>query len=226
MKNLLLPLLMLTVLFSCNSDSEFEIKRNYSYTLTKQEVKTHRLFTADGEIHDPSQIASIFSKAESNFSQLEFPKDSTVYNYDFTITFFAQTAVINQNNKLDTLKIRQANRIVVLESDTLQFIVPGTYDENQFANKIGKNSLNIIDQEAIPLYSGFGEKVTYTYEYIFSSNANQLILPRLFFFYYISFFPNGSTFSATTTNELNQEIYQYLDQGDTLLVNEINWIFE
>ncbi len=229
MKKYIWLFVTLPSLWGCSADSEFEIKSNYSYTLTKQEILTHRVFTADGEIIDQNTIASIFERVETlNPLLKDFPESTTTFDFDFSIYFVDQVAVLNRNDNLDTFKVKMTNKIIKLQSDTLQFITPGTYQENDFRNNIGKYSLNILDKENIPLYSGFGEKLTYTFEYVLKPVADKIILPKLFFYHFnSSSFPfDGSILSAEIINEINPIIYQYLNQGDTLLVNEINWILE
>ena len=213
-------------LWGCNPDNEFEIKRNFSYTLIKQEILTHRLFTAGGEITDPNIIASIFARVEEeNPLKRNFPENTNTFDFDFSISFLSEVAVLNQNDNFDTLKIKTTDNIILLESDTIQSIT-GTFNENHLTNKIQKYPINVIDKEIVPLSYGFGEKLTFTYEYVIRPSADKLTMQRLFYYYYNSFFPNGGLFAAEITNELNTKVYQYLDQGDTLLVNEINWIFE
>lgn len=109
----------------------------------------------------------------------------------------------------------------------MQFIVSGTYDENKIDNNIGKYSINILAKESVPMLSGFGEKLTYRYELFVRPGADKLIMPRLFFYHFNSnYFPLGSILTAEINNEINPDIHQYLNQGDTLLVNEINWVLE
>lgn len=106
MKRRLRVLVVFTCLYGCHSDSEFEVKRNYSYTLTKQEILTHRVFTANGEITNRNKVASIFQRVELlNPLRAGFPESTNDFDFDFSISFLDQEAVFNRDNNLDTFKI-------------------------------------------------------------------------------------------------------------------------
>ena len=231
-KNVLILICISLSLVGCDNDKEFEIKDGYTYTSTNIKVTSQRMFTRNGEVVDNNTISAIFDR-EQKINDMEFPKSQNIDNDDkFSVTFNNGNAVIKSHTEPLNFTFTRENDFILFTSvDTLivyslgvEPSIPGAAIlMPEISNHIGIHIPAFY--QVVPLNSstGYANKVITKQEIYAYFEPDGFHVPYLFYhwFHTDSDGMRKQTASASFNNELNVNFYSHLDEGDTILVQEM-----
>lgn len=221
MKKLLL-FFLISIFFGCSNDevtSEFNLTTYYfSNTIRHDEI---RIFNSSGSLNLNSEQLfeqlvneGYFSNLNSKF-YISNPETTLAESEKENISFNRTYAIINSEDSV--LVTLQGSLIRLKETDTAKFIV----DFNtELIESMGKYQPE-FSKCCIPISNtaGFQELKSIIPEIYGLVEGERLIIPRLDFVFY----GNGIRWSGAILNELNSNVFTFLRNSDTLIVQQ-NWI--
>lgn len=222
MKKSITILFMLTSILSSCSDNEeaISIDLNKTYHSTHIEAGDIKMFTINGEIKDQTLLKSAISELYNSFS---------IRNY-----YIEEDKIIDQN-EADLLELKN-NMAIFNSSEKFDYSIsndlltftnqkPDTVIWSELSKYLSIHTPTYVELESNPNLSKLKLKIHLDkneekYTRIIPS---KIVFPQLIYFYSTK---NFAVVNLNYNNEFNENVYQYFDKGDTLLIQINKLIFE